>query len=337
MLVNGFGVIGRRVADAVVKQRDMELVGVVKTKPDYKALIALRKGYKVYAADESCLKEFERKGFDASGTLADALENADIVVDATPKKVGAKNKPIYEKKGIPAIFEGGEKANVADVSFVAQCNYDKAYGKKYIRVVSCNTTGLCRILNCLDKNFGVEKAWAVIVRRAADPDDTKGAPLDMLMPNPPAIPSHHGPDVQTVLPHIDIVTMAVMAPVTHMHLHSLIVRLKGGNVKKEDVVEALEEERRILVVSAEDGIISTAQLIDLARDLHRPRNDLYEICVWRESVSVVGSELYMFYGVQQESDVIPENIDAIRASLRLMGAEESMDETDRSLGIVRKL
>ena len=37
--INGFGVIGRRVAYAVNKQEDMELVGVGKTSPDYKAKI----------------------------------------------------------------------------------------------------------------------------------------------------------------------------------------------------------------------------------------------------------------------------------------------------------
>ena len=43
--INGFGVIGRRVAYAVNKQEDMELVGVGKTSPDYKAKIGLEKGF----------------------------------------------------------------------------------------------------------------------------------------------------------------------------------------------------------------------------------------------------------------------------------------------------
>ena len=34
----GYGTIGRRVADAVAIQDDMELVGVVKRSSDYKAL-----------------------------------------------------------------------------------------------------------------------------------------------------------------------------------------------------------------------------------------------------------------------------------------------------------
>ena len=41
--INGFGVIGRRVAYAVNKQEDMELIGVGKTSPDYKQKSVLKK------------------------------------------------------------------------------------------------------------------------------------------------------------------------------------------------------------------------------------------------------------------------------------------------------
>ena len=46
--INGFGVIGRRVAYAVNKQEDMDLVGVGKTSPDYKAKIGIEKGFNFY-------------------------------------------------------------------------------------------------------------------------------------------------------------------------------------------------------------------------------------------------------------------------------------------------
>src|SRR3990167_8167144 len=78
-------------------------------------------------------------------------------LDCTPKKVPVENK---EKYYIPsrkkAIFQGGEKSKVADVSFVAQCNYAKALNKQFIRVVSCNTTGLCRTLNPIKEKYGIE-------------------------------------------------------------------------------------------------------------------------------------------------------------------------------------
>ena len=49
--VNGYHTIGARVADAVKKQSDMQLVGVSKMKPDYRARIAAKKEIVLVHAD----------------------------------------------------------------------------------------------------------------------------------------------------------------------------------------------------------------------------------------------------------------------------------------------
>ena len=49
--VNGYGVIGKRVADAVVAQEDMDLVGVADVTSDWRARMARAKGFALYAAD----------------------------------------------------------------------------------------------------------------------------------------------------------------------------------------------------------------------------------------------------------------------------------------------
>ena len=41
--INGYGTIGKRVADAVSLQDDMEMIGVAKTRPNYEATIANEK------------------------------------------------------------------------------------------------------------------------------------------------------------------------------------------------------------------------------------------------------------------------------------------------------
>ncbi|MEM3736903.1 MAG: type II glyceraldehyde-3-phosphate dehydrogenase [Candidatus Bathyarchaeia archaeon] len=333
--VNGFGTIGKRVADAVHAQPDMKLMGVVKTKPDYKARVALKKGYKVYAATEQSLKEFEKSGVDSAGTILDLMKDVDIIVDATPGGLGEQNKAeLYERQNIRAIFEGGEEEKVAEVSFVAQCNFAKALGAKYIRCVSCNTTGFCRTLHAVDQAFGIKKASATVVRRGADPEDTKRGPIDAIVPDPTKIPSHHAPDVNTVLPHLPFVTIAVKVPTTYMHVHAVMASLKT-TATAEDVVKVLEDTTRIILVSKSDGLGSTADLFDYARDLGRPREDLYEICVWRESVTVIDGDLYYLQAVHQEADVIPENVDAIRASMNLSDADRSIKMTNATLGIIK--
>jgi glyceraldehyde-3-phosphate dehydrogenase (NAD(P)) len=332
--VNGYNVIGKRVADAVALQKDMVLVGVAKTKPDYKARMALQKGYKVYAADEKSMKAFEKAQVTCSGLSKDMSAEADVIVDATPDEIGAANKAMYSSLGKKAIFQGGEEHEIAGLSFVAQCNYEKAKGRQFVRVVSCNTTALCRVLNSLDEGFGVAKARVVIARRAADPDEYKKGPIDAVVLDPATVPSHHGPDVNTVLPNFPVITMALKIPTTHMHLHSLIVSLKNRNISEKKVIEKLANTHRVMLVdSGEDGYKSTANIIDYAREIGRPRNDIYESVVWSDSVKVIDDEVYMFMAVHQEAIVIPENIDAIRAMGGGENREESISMTNRALGI----
>lgn len=328
--INGYGTIGKRVAYAVSKQDDMKLIGVAKTKPDFEAYRAKELGIPVYVASEEFLPRFESAGFEVAGTLSDLLKEVDVIVDATPGGMGEKNKVLYEKAGVKAIFQGGEKASVAEVSFVAQANYEKALGKDYVRVVSCNTTGLTRTLNAI-KDY-IDYVYAVMIRRAADPNDIKRGPINAIKPSV-EVPSHHGPDVQTVIP-INIETMAFVVPTTLMHVHSVMVELKKP-VEAKDVIEVFENTTRVLLFEKEKGFESTAQLIEFARDMHREWNNLYEIAVWKESINVKGNRLFYIQAVHQESDVVPENIDAIRAMFELTDKWESIKKTNRSLGILK--
>ena len=223
--VNGYGTIGKRIADAILKQDDMELVGVTKFTPSYSVLLANKKRIPVYTKEEN-IEKFEKLGYKISGNIDDLLQKADLVVDASPSKVGEKNKELYEKYGMKAIFQGGEKDKLVDISFSALCNYEEAVGKRYVRVVSCNTTGLCRLLCTLKKHFGIGKVRATLVRRAADPREYKKGPINAIVPKPIKLPSHHGPDVRSVVHDIDIVTTAVVVPTTIMHLHVVNIEIK---------------------------------------------------------------------------------------------------------------
>ncbi len=336
VVVNGFGTIGKRVADAIILQDDMELIGVVKKTPDYTALYALSKGYNLYAPSEADTEAFEKKGISIKGTLEEALEKADVVVDATPGGVGAKYKNLYEKYGVKQIFQGGEKPYVAEKSFSTLCNYEEAVGSKSLRVVSCNTTGLLRLICTLRRSFKIDKVRAVLVRRAADPREIKKGPINSIVLNPVSLPSHHAIDVNTVVPDIDITTAAVVVPTTLMHVHQVTI-IFGESVARSDVINVLDEAPRIVLVSTErTGIKSTAQLIEAARDVRR-RNDIPELVVFEDSIGIRGNELMLFQAVHQESIVVPENIDAIRAVMELASsAEETIRKTDSSLGLSRR-
>ena len=330
--INGYGTIGKRVADAVNKQDDMKIVGVAKTKPNYEAKMALAKGYALYASSKDTLVKFDKAGVKVKGTLGDLLKECDLVIDCTPEESGYK--PVYEKANVKGIWQGGEEHSLTNLSFNAAANYSECFGASYVRVPSCNTTGLIRTLHPLEAHFGVESVLAVMVRRATDPYDSKKGPINAIEPEL-EMPSHHGPDVQSVLKNLNIHTIAVKVPTTIMHLHAVSVKLKKTATPK-DVLDVWSRSSRVKFVRGADGVNSTAQIMEVARDMSRNRSDLYEIAVWEDGVHVVNDrQLYYFQAVHQESDVVPENIDAIRAMMKLeKDAKKSMEKTDRSLGII---
>jgi len=329
--VVGYGTIGKRIADAVALQDDMRVVGVVKMTPDYEAKIAAARGFPVYTAADR-VEKFKKAGVEVAGTVEDLVKASDVVVDASPEDVGRENKEkYYQLLDKRYIFQGGEDADVAEVSFNALANYDEARGKRYIRVVSCNTTGITRVLSALLLNgIGIRKARIFIARRGADPKEHKKGPINDVVPNPAAVPSHHGPDVQTVLKDVDIVTMAVAVPVTIMHMHMAYIELDAPR-SRDEVLEAFAKTPRIFLADVGAGFQSLAQFIEYARDLGRPRGDFPEVAIFRDSVAVRGGELYLMYGVHQESIVVPENVDAIRAALGVMPKWQSIEKTDKSL------
>ncbi len=328
--INGYGTIGKRVADAVSLQDDMEIVGVSKTRPNFEASIAVDKGYAIYAPAEK-VESMEKGGISAAGTVEDMVESADIVVDCTPGGIGEKNKPLYEKAGVKAIWQGGEDHELAGVSFNASANYEEALGQNFVRVVSCNTTGLSRVIYPVDQEYGVKKVRVTLMRRAADPNDVKKGPINAIVPNPITLPSHHGPDIKTVMPHIDIATTAVKLPTTLMHVHTVNMELEK-DCSTDDVKELFEKQSRIMLI--EKGIGSTAEIMELGRDLGRPRGDMWENCVWKDSVTMYEGELYFFQGIHQESIVIPDNVDAIRAMMELESdGAKSIAKTNKTMGI----
>lgn len=333
--INGYGTIGKRVADAVARQSDMKVVGVTKTRPSFEASAALEKGYPLYVAGEAKVGDFEAHGLKVAGTLTDLLAGCDVVVDCAPEKLGGANKALYEKAGVAAIWQGGEKSTIADRSFSALANYASCLGVRRLRVVSCNTTGLARAASVLSSRFGVSHWEATLVRRASDPGEAKKGPINGIIPTM-TLPSHHGPDVKTILPDLPIATTAVVASTTLMHVHVNHVRLARPPSSVDAVREAFRTTPRFVLFRAWQHVDGTPQVVEWARDQGRPRNDIMENVLWDEGMKLDGEDLYFFQAIHQESIVIPENVDAIRAIFKLESdAKASIERTDRSLGLVR--
>ncbi len=199
--VNGFGVIGKRVAEAVSKQKDMKLIGVSDVVADYRVKMGQKKNFAIYSSIPEKLPDMKKAGIEVSGVLEDLIKKVDVMIDCTPAGLGAKNKAQYDKLGVKSVFQGGEKHDLTGSSFVAQCNYEENLNKNATRVVSCNTTGICRTIGALQNGLGVRKARVVVFRRGTDPwESHKNGLINTVVPEA-HIPSHQDPTRKLFFPN----------------------------------------------------------------------------------------------------------------------------------------
>ncbi|MBR2752959.1 MAG: type II glyceraldehyde-3-phosphate dehydrogenase [Lachnospiraceae bacterium] len=340
--VAGYGTIGQRLADGVAMQDDMELVGIADLAPTL-SLQALRERdmigangveYKLYLVDGAKEEAFAEKKIPVAGTFADLCQKVDIMLDSAPGGVGAANKAnYYEKYGVKAIFQGGEKNSVADVFFHGYANFEKGVGQDYLKLTSCNTTGLIRTVDCLDREFGIEKVAITIIRRVADPGDYHRGLTNALQMD--KAPSHQAVDLMTIMPHVEATGILVHTPVTHGHIITVLATAKDGKkITKEAALEAFKKHPRIRVVNIDEGFKGNASLFKYARDLGNRRGDMYEIGLWEDSIVESGNDIMFAINIPQESVTIPETIDAIRAAMGLQKTrEEGTAATNKNLGI----
>jgi glyceraldehyde-3-phosphate dehydrogenase (NAD(P)) len=331
--VNGYGVIGKRVADAVALQEDMLLAGVADVTTDWRPRIATRKGFQLFGATAEHADAMRQADISVAGTLDDLLSETDVVIDCTPKRVASKNVETYRRLGRKFILQGGEKHEVTGHSFVAEANYASAVDRDQTRVVSCNTTSIVRTLTALKRAGLLHRARGTLLRRATDPwESHQSGIMNTLVPEE-EIPSHQGPDAQTVDPELDVVTMAVKVPETLAHLHYWSVQMTRP-ASKDEVLDAFRASSRIALIQMKDGLEALNAVKELMADIGRPHDNLYEVALWADMLRVQGDELFYAYMVDNQAIVIPETIDAIRA---LSGGEPdaaaSIKKTNAALGI----
>jgi len=331
--VVGYGTIGQRLADGVARQKDMELVGVSDVAPTLPVRALKEKGmpYDFYCAIPDNISLLEKAGIPVTGTLDDLLKKVDIVLDATSAGIGQKNKELYKKYSLKAIFQGGEKNEVADVFFHGYANYEKGLGKQFLKLTSCNTTGLIRAVDCLDRVVGIEKVAITIIRRVADPGDYHRGLTNALQVA--KAPNHQAVDLMTIMPHVNATGILVHTPVTHGHIITIVATPKK-KITKEEILAQFNKHARIRVVRIKDGFLGNASLFKYARDLGNPRGDMYEIAVWEETIVFSGDDIMFAINIPQEAVVIPETMDGIRASLEMQKNRlEAVGLTNKYLGM----
>lgn len=325
--IAGFGTVGRRVSKAIIQQPDMEISGIAKKSSSPESEI-IENRYGLYGVNREAEEDMSDSGHSVIGSLDDLSEGSDVIIDCSPSGFGKENKEVYKESDTPAIFQGGEESSVADMSFNSyvglsrNIDYSRA---QYLRVVSCNTTGLSRILSSLED--AVDEVDATLIRRGADPDEPSRGPINDVV-HSPSVPSHHSSDVKELIPDIDIQTTAVKVPTTSMHMHSVTVRFLESGFDFEQIFSR----NRIELVPDKYDIRTSGRMNEIAGTRSRPYSSIWENTVWENSILVDEKKLKFIQGVHQRSITVPETIDAIRS---LLGddLQESVKTTDENLGV----
>lgn len=335
--VIGYGIIGKRICDAVAAQSDMQLVGVADIISDVRLRIAKERNYPIYCSVPDFEPKMREAGFEIVGYLDDLVKEVDLVVDCTPAGVPLKNFPLYRDVNVKVMVQGGEKHVLTNRSFSTFGNFASHQGVEMTRVVSCNTTALTRVVATVAQEYGISDVFVALARRASDPARTNRGPINAITPVLGI--SHHGPDLLTVMPQLEnkVYSLAIAGSWTLSHVHMLKVSL-DTTPSKEDVVDLFRRTPRILIEPGKQGLFDSAQLVEYYRDLGRPRYDRPEVFIWEETLSMDDrNNLYMIYDVHMESIPIPENVDAIRAMLEMeTDAMKCVEKTDKALNIFKK-
>lgn len=335
VFVNGYGSIGSRITQFIADDSDIELVGVGKYSPDEKVRDALSRGFNVYVPKNK-LELF--KNFNVSGTIEDAVEKSDLVIDAALGGQGFLNKKnLYEPKNMRAIFQGGEtiagEKAVADLIFNSRVNYEEAFDKKYVMQGSCNVTGMGRILQPLREKYGkkIKRFDATLIRRWADLEDLKTEVKDSIEWSRKP---HHQDDVKSYMgKDTPLFVRAFKVPTRQMHLHLLDIRFNYAAPKPSEILDLFRNEYGVATLYAAKG---TKDIRDFAESTKFTFKDTNMIHIHADLLEVQDDTVKITYSDDQTGVVVPENHLLMQAMLFKRSRHDAFKHTENLFHLEEK-
>jgi hypothetical protein len=120
--VNSYGVIGKRVADAITLQDDMELVGVADVGFDYRVMSAVERGYPVYAARADPGPDMEAAGIPLSSSPSRPAPEPTTGDSATCRR--SKGCPAKMPKAMVAFVRESNESTASSPARLEECGDD---------------------------------------------------------------------------------------------------------------------------------------------------------------------------------------------------------------------
>ena len=335
IFINGYGNIGRRLASALSLDKEIQFVGIAKYTADEKTKEALENRFNVYVPKD-IINKFKEKNYDIAGTLTEAIDQSDLIIDAAKEGTGYDNKKnLYEPMNKSAIFQGGEERHgdrsVAEMIHNSRVNYDKALGRKYVIQGSCNVSGMGRIIQPLIENFGdeIRRFDVSLIRRWADLEDSKEVKDSIEWDKNP----HHQDDVKDFIPSINLYVDSFKVPSRMMHLHHMLIHFKEKAPPKDVVIETFRKEFGVAILNSAKG---TADIRKKAFQLAFQHGDTNMIHIHTEVLKVQDDLLKISYSDDQTGMVIPENYMLVQSMIHGCSRREAIKKTDNLFQITRK-
>ena len=327
VFVNGYGSIGSRIASFLRDDPQIIVAGVGKYSPGSDVNAAISRGLNVFVPEQK-LSDFQ--DFEISGSIESALDDCDLVIDASYGGYGFKNKQsLYVPKNLMAIYQGGEtvvgNSAVSDLLFNSRVNYDRAVGKSHVMQGSCNVTGMGRILEPLRTKYAdrLVRFDVTLVRRWADIEQTDRQITDTIeMTEKP----HHGDDVKMYFGKaVPLFVRAIKVPTRQMHLHVMDIRFSGTAPKPSEIHKVFAEEFGVATLWTAKG---TKDVRDYASTMGFNFTDTNMIHIHANMTASIGDTVQVMYSDDQTGIVIPENHLLMQAMLFGKPYDEAFSHTE---------
>jgi len=182
---------------------------------------------------------------------------------------------------------------------------------------------MIRPLELIEEEFSVK--WVSCTMLIAGSEFMRGhmEPVDTIIPIEPENLALIKREFELLMPRKELILSSFKIPSLHLSVQHLVMKLsKKASVDR--VIKVLTGSNGIILVSSKQGLNSTDSILEFIRRIRPNPGDIYEVCIWKESIQVVNRKLVLSLAFDSHSVHIPELIDAIRALSGYENANESM-------------
>jgi len=318
--IQGAGTIGSPLAYLLAK-RDAELgldrVTFTKHTPrssDAPLVERVQQTGAEFVVDDDRTSEFEAEGFAVDGSLDETVEDATVIVEATPGGIALDRKPDYEAMDGPEGFlaQGSEAGFGTPYALGVNDDVLDEIDDRFVHIVSCNTHNIAALTRAVAAGGdGLDRGRVVCIRRATDVGDAASGPLaPKLSLHDADEGTHHAEDVvdlyETTGRDLDLFSSAIKVPTQFMHTIWFQFDLDEPTTRDE-ALERFEEDDYIALTDKMNADL----VFNMGRQFGPFGRILNQGVVARESLHVDGDTVSGFCFTPQDGNAILSNVAAV--------------------------